>query len=192
MVARKADHLINQMFINRWSPRAMSGELISKDELMSLFEAARWAPSSYNNQPWRFIYGFRNTPAWDTLFNLLVPFNQSWTQHGAALVLIVSHKFFSWEDKPARTHAFDAGAAWENIALQGSFMKLVVHGMEGFDYDQARQVFSIPLTYEVEAMFVVGRIGRKADLPRELQEREFPSTRMPVEQFAFEGMFKDG
>lgn len=189
MSERKPDYPIDQLFVNRWSPRAMSGEVISRDELMTLFEAARWAPSSYNNQPWRFIYGFRNTVHWDKLFNLLVPFNQSWVTNGAVLILVISHTIFDRDKKPSVTHSFDTGAAWENLALQGSLMNLVVHGMEGFDYAQARTAFSIPNDYVVEAILVIGRPGPKENLPKELQKREFPSERKKVAEFAFEGTF---
>lgn len=187
---RQIQHPIDAIFSDRWSPRAMSGKSITLQELMSLFEAGRFAPSAYNEQPWCFIYGFKNTEAWDKLFNLLVPFNQTWTENGSVLVLIVSRKLFSGSNNPSRTHSFDTGAAWENIALQGSLMNLVVHGMSGFDYEQARKEFAIPEDYEIEAMFVVGQPGNKEDLPQELQNRESPSHRKTVEEFAFEEIFK--
>jgi nitroreductase len=186
---RKSLYPINDVFINRSSPRAMSGK-ITKEELLSLFEAARWAPSSYNEQPWRFIYGFRGTDAWDKLFDLLVPFNQSWAKNGSVLVLIVSRKNFSHNNQPSATHSFDTGAAWENITLQGYHMNLVVHGMAGFDYERARKEYNIPDDYQVEAMFVIGRPGKKEDLPLDLQDKEVPSGRKTVDEFAFEGTFK--
>ena len=91
---RSSEYTVAPLILNRWSPRAMSGEEISDKELMALFEAARFAPSSYNDQPWRFVYAKRNTPAWQKLFDLLVPFNQSWCKNGAALVVAVAHKNF--------------------------------------------------------------------------------------------------
>ncbi len=188
-VARKAAYEIGTILLNRWSPRAMSGESIDDTELMRLFEAARWAPSSYNNQPWRFVYAKRETAAWQPLFDLMVPFNQSWAQHAAALILIVSCNTFERDDKPSRTHSFDTGASWQNFALQGSLMGLVVHGMEGFDYDRARIVVGIPDGYTVEAMVAVGKPGRVDDLPEDLQEREQPSERKPITEFIFEGRF---
>ena len=94
MFQRKPTYPINSIFTNRWSPRAMSGEKISNEQLLSLFEAARWAPSSYNGQPWRFIYAHRETAHWDTLFNLLIPFNQGWAKNSAVLVVIISKKTF--------------------------------------------------------------------------------------------------
>ncbi len=91
---RKANYPILPLILNRWSPRAMTGEEMTDEELMPLFEAARWSPSSYNNQPWRFIYAKRGTPAWKTFLNLMIEFNQSWTKNAAALVVVVSKKTF--------------------------------------------------------------------------------------------------
>jgi nitroreductase len=186
---RKPQHDINEIFLNRWSPRAMSGEEMSEAELFSLLEAARWAPSSNNNQPWRFLYARRNTPHWSTFFNLLAEGNQVWAKNAAALLVVISKTTFD-SGKPARTHSYDAGAAWGSFALQGSLMNLVVHGMQGFDYDQAKKVLNIPDDYSVEAMIAVGRQGSKEELPAYLQEREFPSTRKSVSAIALEGSFK--
>ncbi len=129
---RTPDHDIAPIFINRWSPRAMSGEEIGIEDLMRLFEAARWAPSSMNNQPWRFVYAVRNTPHWEQFFGLLVPGNQVWCKNAAALIVVVSKKTFDYNSKPARTHSFDSGAAWASFALQGFLLGFVVHGMQGF------------------------------------------------------------
>lgn len=187
---RKADYPVDDIFINRWSPRAMSGESISREELMSLFEAARWAPSSYNNQPWRFLYALRDTPEWSLFFDLLVEFNQSWAKNAAALILILSKKNFDHNGQPSLTHSFDTGAAWAGLALQGFRNGLVVHGMQGFDYDKAKTVLNIPDEYQVEAMAAVGKPGRKENLPEALRERETPSTRKPIAEIVFEGKFK--
>lgn len=191
MFVRKSQYPISEIFLKRWSPRAMSGEPIDDVTLMSLFEAARWAQSSYNGQPWRFVYAKRGTPAWKPLFDLMVPFNQGWTEKAAVLVVVCSRKTFAYNNKPSRTHSFDTGAACENMALQGSMMGLVVHGMEGFDYDKAAKELNIPQEYAVEAMFAIGKPGKVSDLPKELQEREQPSDRNPLEKFVFEGTFKE-
>ncbi|HOJ59145.1 MAG TPA: nitroreductase family protein [bacterium] len=187
---RKAEYPVDDLFINRWSPRAMSGEAISRDELMSLFEAARWAPSSFNNQPWRFLYASRDTPEWNLFFDLLVEFNQSWTKNAAVLVVIVSKKNFDHNGQPSLTHSFDAGAAWASLALQGFKNGLVVHGMQGFDYDKAKTVLNIPDDYQVEAMAAIGKPGRKEDLPDALRERETPSSRKPLAEIVREGKFQ--
>jgi len=186
---RKPEHEIIPIFVDRWSPRSMTGEEISDEQLMSLFEAARWAPSSYNNQPWRFIYAKRNTEHWNRLFNLMVEFNQSWTKNAAVLVVVISHKNFEHNNNPSVTHSFDTGAAWENIALQAASMGLVTHGMQGFDYEKAKKELEIPEDYSIEAMIAIGKRGKKEDLPKELQEREIPSARKLLKDIIMEGKF---
>lgn len=187
---RKADHKVNDIILNRWSPRAMSGESIEDEQLMELFEAARWAPSAYNNQPWVFIYAKRETKEWDKLFNLLGEFNQGWCKNAAALVVISSRTKADFQNKPIPTHAYDAGAAWENIALQGTKNGLVIHGMSGFDYDQAKKDLNIPDDIIVQAMFAVGKPGKMEDLPEDLRKMEFMSERKPIEDFVYNGAFR--
>ena len=187
---RKPEYEIDRLFVDRWSPRAMSGAELSDNELLLLFEAARWAPSSYNNQPWRFLYARRATPHWPVFFDLLVPGNQTWAQHAAVLILIVSKTTMDRNGQPSRTHAFDTGAAWQNLALQGWLKSLVVHGMEGFDYDKAVQVLAIPDGYQVAVMVAVGKPGQQDDLPARLQEREVPSPRKNLLEIAWEGPFR--
>jgi nitroreductase len=186
---RKPIFDIDRIFLNRWSPRSMSGDEISQDILFSLFEAARWAPSSNNNQPWRFIYACRNTDCWPIFFDLLTEQNKIWAKNAAVLIVVVSKKTFDYNEKPARTHSYDAGAAWENFALQGSLKALVVHGMQGFDYDKARKTLNIPDVFQVEAMIAVGKPGKKEDLPEVLQEREMPSPRKNFSEIVMEGSF---
>jgi nitroreductase len=187
---RKPGHDISPILINRWSPRAMSGEEITREELMRLFEAARWAPSSLNNQPWRFLYAMRNTAHWEKFFNILTPGNQRWCKNAAVLVVVVSKTTFDSNNKPARTHSYDSGAAWASLAFQGSFMGLVVHGMQGFNYDKAKSELAVSDAHQVEAMIAVGRPGTKEDLPPDLQEREYPSDRKKLEDIIFEGGFE--
>lgn len=184
---RKADYPIDSVFLDRWSPRAMSGEPITEEELFTLFEAARWAPSSYNNQPWRILYARRDTAHWPHFLGLLVEFNQSWAKNAAALVVFVSKTTFDHNGEPAATHSFDTGAAWENFALQASLKGLVVHGMQGFDYDKARTALNVPEGFKVEAMAVIGKPGRKEDLPEKLQQRETPNDRRKLTETVFEG-----
>lgn len=187
---RKPENEIDPLFFNRWSPRSMSGEDIGREDLMRLFEAARWAPSSNNNQPWRFLYAHRDTDAWAVFFDLLVEANRTWAKRAAALIVVVSKKTFDHNGKPSITHSYDTGAAWQSAALQGSRMGLVVHGMQGFNYDKARAVLNVPDEFQVEAMIAVGKPGMKEDLPPALQEREFPSGRKNVSEIAFEGGFR--
>lgn len=168
----------------------MTGESISEEELMSLFEAARFAPSASNLQPWRFLYAKRDTPYWATFFDLLVGFNQAWCQKAALLCVIVSCKILEKTKTPSPTYAFDAGAAWENFALEGTARNLVVHGMAGFDYLKAKEVLQVPDHYAVLAMCAVGKRAPQETLPEELQKREVPSSRKKVTEFAFEGLFQ--
>ncbi|HLG25544.1 MAG TPA: nitroreductase family protein [Candidatus Gracilibacteria bacterium] len=189
-VKRVAGHAINPLILNRWSPRAMSGEIITEEEMMTLFEAARWAPSSFNHQPWRFIYARRDSEHWHTLFGLMGEFNQSWTKNAGVLLVVISKKTFEHNGKPSVTHRFDTGAAWENLALQAATMGLIAHGMEGFDYDKARTELGVSDDYDVEAMVAIGKPGKKEDLPPGLQEREFPSDRKPLKDIIMEGRFR--
>ena len=167
----------------------MSGEPLADEELMTLFEAARWAPSTYNEQEWRFLYAKRGTEHWHTFFDLLMDANKVWCQRAAVLVVVLSHKVFERNGKPNPVHTFDTGAAFENLALQGAAMGLVVHGMAGFDRNKARAALGVPDDYAVEAMIALGRPGDPADLPPELREREKPSERKAVAQFVREGVF---
>lgn len=182
---RKPEYPIHPLILNRWSPRAMTGESIEDSELFPLFEAARWAPSSYNAQPWRILYVKRERPFWDRLFNLLVDSNKEWCAKAAVLGLFFSRTTLEKNNKPSHTHTFDTGAAWENLCLEGTSRGLVVHGMEGFDYEKARLL--IPNDHEVHAMFVVGKKAPKSTLSPKLQERESPSTRKKISEFVFEG-----
>ena len=163
---------------------------MTEEELLPLFEAARWAPSSYNNQPWIFIYAHRDTPEWKPIFDLMIEFNQSWTKNAAVLLVIISKKTYYKNGKPSRTHSYDTGSAWMALALEGSSRGYVVHGMEGFDYDQAQKTLQIPDDYQVEAMAAIGKRAPKEKLPPELQARESPTPRLPVQQIIMKGRFE--
>ena len=186
---RKSDHSINPLILNRWSPRSMTGETLSDDDIMSLFEAARWAPSSYNNQPWRFIYAKRNTEHWDRFLNLLVEGNKIWAKNAALLVVVISRKNFEFNEKPAITHQFDAGSAWENLSLEASSRGIVAHGMQGFDYKKAGVDLGIPPDFEVMAMIAIGKKGSTEILPPELQEKEKLTNRKPLKEIIMEGFY---
>jgi nitroreductase len=187
---RRAEHPIDELFLDRWSPRAMSGEPVSEEELLTLFEAARWAPSSFNNQPWRILYARRDTEHWPVFLGLLVEGNRFWAKDGAALLLFVSKETFDHNSQPYPTHSFDTGAAWENLALQATLSGLVTHGMQGFDYERARTELNIPEGFRVEAMSVVGRPGDPATLPEKMRERETPNDRKPLSDITCEGPFR--
>jgi nitroreductase len=187
---RQSTYIINPLILNRWSPRSMTGEELDDDTIMSLLEAARWAPSSYNNQPWRFIYAKRNTLYWDRLFNLLAEPNKVWTKDAALLVVVISRKNFEHNEKYSITHQYDAGAAWENLALEASSRGLVAHGMAGFDYVKARIDLEVPDNFDVMAMIAIGKKGPKDNLPQQLQKREYPNDRKPLKDIVMEGQYK--
>ncbi len=191
---RTADHPIDPMFLERWSPRAFNGEPLSEADLMTMLEAARWAPSSYNSQPWRFAYALRDSAHWSGFLDLLVPFNQSWAQSASALVFLISNSLMrppgSDKDVPSATHSLDAGTASGYFALQARRMDWYVHGMVGFDRDRAFAELNVPAGYRVEAVYAVGRRGDPASLPEVLQQREHPSPRTPLSELVFEGPFK--
>ena len=190
---RTAAHPIDLLFLNRWSPRAFTGEAIPVEELMTILEAARWAPSSYNSQPWRFIWARRDTPAWATLFGLLGEFNQSWCKNAAALIIFASSETMQPPGRdqpvPSHSHSFDTGAAWENLALQAMFSGWHAHGMVGFDIQRSYAELHVPPGFRVEAAIAIGRLGDKSILPEALQAREVPSDRLPLSATAFEGRF---
>jgi nitroreductase len=186
---RKADHPIESLILDRWSPRAMSGENIEPNELMRLFEAARWAPSSFNAQQWRALYARRESEHWPAFFNLLVEANQAWARNAAALVVFISRKNFEYNNEQSITHSYDCGAAWENFALQGFRQGLVVHGMQGFDYERARTELKIPDQFQVEAMAAVGKPGDPSTLPDKLRAKESPNDRRKLNESICEGPF---
>jgi nitroreductase len=186
---RKADHSIEQIFLRRWSPRAMSEKPVTDTELKRLFEAARWAPSTYNEQEWRYLYARRDSAHWKTFFNLLMEANQAWCKDAAVLVVVLSKKTFTHSGKPNPVHTFDSGASWMSLALQGTIMNMVTHGMAGFDRDKARKDLNVPDDFAVEAMIAIGHPGDPDKLPPQLREREVPSDRKKIEEFAREGPF---
>lgn len=188
---RTATHPIEPIFIDRWSARAMSGAPLTPEELMPLFEAARWAPSAHNFQPWRMLYALRDTPHWDTFFNLLKPGNQIWAHRGGALVMFIARHTYD-TGKPCGTHSYDTGAAWQNFALQAAHDGFAIHGLEGFDYERARIDLAIPEAFKIEAMAVIGHHGDKDELSEKLQERERPSDRRPLEETVCEGPYSLG
>lgn len=187
-MTRQAAHEIDPLFLRRWSPRAMSGAPVDVGTLNRLFEAARWAPSSSNQQPWRFAYAVAGTPHFAEFLDLLVPANQAWCNRAGALIVVAS-KATTNDGSPSPTHAFDTGAAWMSLALQGTLMDLVVHGMAGFDYERAATVVHLPQDHQVECMIAVGHHGDVAQLPERLRAREQPNDRVPITTFVVEGKF---
>lgn len=189
---RSADHAIAPIFLDRWSPRAFTGEAMPQDTLLSLFEAARWAPSAANGQPWYFVYGHRGTEAFQTIYDTLDEGNQRWADKASVLIVIVSQthrKNAAGEMRLAYTHAFDTGTAWGYLALQAVHAGYHAHGMGGIDRDKAKEVLGIPDGFRVEAAVAIGKIAPKETLPEDLLKREVPSGRKTVAEFISEGRF---
>jgi nitroreductase len=186
---RKADHPIETLFLKRWSPRSFSDQPLSDAELNSLFEAARWAPSTYNEQEWRYLYARNGDQHWNTFFNILVSANQAWCNRAAALVVVISKKTFTKTGKPNPVHTFDSGLSTMNLMLQAAAMDLVAHGMAGFDRDKARRDLKIPDDFQPEAMIALGHPGDTDTLAPELREREVPTGRKKIDEFARAGTF---
>ena len=190
---RAVTRAVDTLFLDRWSPRAFDGSAISQDDLDTIFDAARWAPSAFNYQPWRFRYAHRDSADWQRFLNVLLPFNQSWVQHSGAIVFILSDTLMaapgSEDYKPSHSHSFDAGAAWALLALQATRLGYHTHGMTGVDFDKARAELGVPDRFRIEAAVAIGKQGDKTVLPEALQAREFPSDRKPIEDFAFAGNF---
>ena len=186
---REAAHPIESLFLRRWSPRAMSGAELAEAEVNRLFEAARWAPSTYNEQEWRFLYAKNGDGQWEDFFGLLMDANQAWCHKAGMLIVVLSHKTFERNGKPNPVHTLDTGMAVQNLLLQAASMNLVAHAMAGFNRGQAKQVLQVPDDYEVEAMIAIGHPGDVDDLSPELQEREVPTGRKPIDEIARPGKF---
>ena len=194
MADRQPDRPVDRLFLERWSPRAFDGSDMPEEDLLTMFEAARWAPSAFNSQPWRFLYARRGDENWERFLGLLIPWNQSWAHSASALVYILSDSLpfadkKSGEPQPSTTHSFDAGAAWACLALQASLMGYLAHGMSGIQYELARSELRIPERFVLNAACAIGRIGNPAQLDERLRAREFPSGRKGIGELAFAGNF---
>lgn len=187
---RKPEHEINPLLLDRWSPRSMTGEEVLDEDLMGMFEAAKWAPSAFNSQPWVFVYAKRGTEHWDKLFNLMGEFNQNWTKNASALVVVISRKNFEYNGKPNPTHQFDTGAAWENLALEARNKGYYAHGMSGFDYDKAKVDLEVPDDCDILAMVAIGKKDSRDKLAEDMRKDESPNGRKKLEEIIMEGTFK--
>jgi len=182
---------IHDLLRQRWSPRAFADRLIEPEKLRSLLEAARWAPSSYNEQPWSFIVATRENPTeFNRLLTCLVEGNIRWAQHAPVLMISVAKMAFDRNKKPNRHAYHDVGLAVENLVIQGTALGLSVHQMAGFHVDKAREMYAIPEGYEPVAAMAIGYPGDPEGLPEDLRERELaPRTRKSLESFVFSGQW---
>ncbi|GLS85129.1 nitroreductase [Cypionkella aquatica] len=188
---RKADHAIHAQFTSRFSPRGFTEKTLTEAQLLSLFEAARWAPSASNNQPWRFAYGLRGDAAFGKIVEGLVPFNRTWAEKAAALVVVASRGTVEKDgvETPNAWAQFDAGTAWGYFALQAHHAGLVAHAMGGFDAGILAKNLKLPEGYMLHAVVAVGEHGDIDNLPEALQAREAPNDRLPLAKTVAHGGF---
>jgi nitroreductase len=189
---RVSDHDIAGLFVDRWSTRAFDADAVIPDKvLLQSFEAARWAPSGSNIQPWRFVYARRGSAQWPLLLGALNERNQSWAGKASALVAVLSRNVRDAADGvvPSRSHSFDAGAAWSNFAHQAHLLGWTTRAMGGFDHDAARKALALPADFDVHVFIAIGKPGDKASLPKALQALETRTDRLPIEAIVAEGKF---
>ena len=195
MPPRQPDHPVFPLFLERWSPRAFDGSDLPDEDLLTIFEAARWAPSAFNSQPWRFLYAKRGDANWERFLSLLIPWNQKWARTASVLIFILSDTLPITDRKTgeathSHTHSFDAGAAWACLALQATQMGYHAHGMSGIELERIREELRVPDRFRIEAAAVIGRIGDPAILDEKLRAREVPSGRKPLGDFVHAGNFR--
>lgn len=180
---RKAKHsALNKIFIERWSPRAFKEDKLSQEQIDTLFEAAHWAPSSYNAQPWYFVYASTDE-ALNKLRPVMVEQNQAWANKAPLLILVFARKKLEFNGKDNTKAQFDSGSAWMSLALQAHSMGLITHAMGGFYDDKAYEVAGLsPDEFTPMCVIAVGYHGNTEDLPQPFQEKELPSERKAINE----------
>lgn len=181
MTARTTNFPISEVILNRWSPRSFAAKKVEDDVLYRLFEAARYAPSANNKQPWRYIVA--KTPEDLAKFHTFInEGNLIWAKNAPVIAVLVSENSYGM-------HSFDAGASWAFLALQATKDDLITHPMGGINKEKAREVLGVPADYDVQIAIAIGYQGDAEQLPETLQEREKPSQRKPLNEVVFEGSF---
>jgi nitroreductase len=180
---------VDELFRLRWSPRSFSSQPVPDEILEAILDAGRWAASSFNEQPWRFIVFTRQEPhAFDAFVSCLVPFNRQWAASAPVLILTVARRNFSHNETPNRHALHDAGAALAYMMLQSTASGLQAHAMAGFDQDKAREVAGIPSEFEVGAAVAIGYVDAPGKLPDQMKQQELaPRKRKPLAELAFKG-----
>lgn len=184
----KTDHPILDVMTRRWSPYAFDPRPVEPAKLHRIFEAARWAASSFNEQPWRFLTAAASDkPAFEKLSSVLLPGNH-WAKGVPFLAMSVAHKKFTHNGAPNRVAVYDVGQAAAHMALQAAEEGLVMHQMAGFDVARAREIYNIPPDFEPVAMIAIGYEGDHEKIHEDLRKREAgPRTRKPQSEFVFTG-----
>jgi len=184
---------VHDIIAERWSPRAYdASKPVSQAQIMSMLEAARWAPSCFGDEPWRFIVWDKNkdAAAWEKAFDCIVPGNQGWAKDAPVFVLICADTLFGHNQKPNRWGAYDTGAAAVSLSLPATSMGLVTHQMGGFDGEKTRAAFNIPEQFEMMSMMAVGYMADVDALDGESKERTLaPRKRKPLDELFYEGVW---
>ncbi len=185
-------HKVIELIKNRWSPRSFSDKDIDQESINSLFEAASWAASAFNEQPWRFIYATKNNnEVYNKIMETLVEWNQNWAKSAPLLILNIAKLNFTHNNEPNRTALYDLGQAIGQLGLQASSMDLFVHQMSGFDQEKAAKDFSISHEYTAVSVLAVGYLGKAEDLDEDLKKMELSTReRNSMDSYVFEGDFK--
>lgn len=190
---RKPGLAIDPLFVDRWSPRAFTGDAVPDTVLLTAFEAARWAPSALNYQPWRFLYAHRDSARFPDFLGLMAEKNRQWAHKAGAIVYFLSDSLIVYGDKqaPAPTHAFDTGAAWANFAHQLHLLGYATRAVGGFDREAAPQILGVPERFHVHAGVAVGHPAHPDTLPETFRPKEMPTARKTLDQIAFEDVFPE-
>ncbi len=179
---------INELILKRWSPVAFDPRPVEYEKIHLLFEAAKWAPSGNNAQPWRFVYATRDMLEYEVFINLLTKPNSVWAKTAPLLVLALAQVVSTYKNRPNRLAFYETGMAVSNLLIQATDMDLMVHQMAGYDQEKAKEVFGIPSRYEPTAMMAIGYKGDPSQLPEDVAARENNErTRMDISKVLFAG-----
>jgi nitroreductase len=182
---------INELILKRWSPVAFDPKPVEFDKIHLLFEAAKWAPSSRNAQPWRFLFASREMPEYKAFIDLMTEGNKVWARTAPLLVLSLAQVVSTYKNRPNRLAFYETGMAVSNLLLQASSMGLFVHQMSGYDHERAKEVLVIPTRYEPAAMMAIGYKGDPSQLPEKVAAWEKRDrTRMEISKFLVSGKCK--
>ena len=187
---KQVDHPIHPLLSDRWSPRLFSERQVSRNDLLSILEAARWAPSAFNEQPWRFIYGFKGSPEFDVIHSCLKEGNQSWTKDASVLILTFSKDFFDRNQKPNNIAKHDLGLAAMSMVIEAQSKNIFTHQMAGIEADKIIVEYKIPEGFTPFTGIALGYLAAAESLNEEQKKSEYKvQSRNPIPSFAGEGNF---
>lgn len=187
-MSRTTDTKLHALFLDRWSPRAFDASDMPDEDLHTILDAARFAPSAMNHQPWRLLYAKRGDANWERFLSYLMPGNRVWAENASVLIYIASDRFMG--ERASGTHSFDAGAAWGMLALQATMLGYHTHGMAGVDFKAAAEGLGVPESFKLEAAIALGKMGDPATLSEALRAREVVSGRKALDEIAYPGDFR--